>query len=56
MKNPFKKLTKKVKRNALIALVTVGLGFAGVQISPVLIAGGVDLGIQVAEDISDNDD
>ncbi len=55
MKNPFKKLSKKVKRGALIALVTVAAGMAGIHLNPVTVANGVDIGIQVYEEVTADD-
>lgn len=54
MKNPFKKLSDKVKRRALIALVTVGLGLAGVTVNEALIVSGVDIGFQIFEELTDD--
>lgn len=52
MKNPFKSLSRKVKRGAIVALVTVGLGLAGLHVSPALIGAGVDVGFQVIDEVT----
>lgn len=52
MKNPFKKLSRGVKRGAVVALLTVGLGLAGIHVNPELLSASVDIGFKIADEVT----
>ena len=52
MKNPFNKLSRKVKERLLIVALGFALGHFGVPVSETAIMAGVDLFLDVSEELA----